>query len=314
MTNTLPLRTLIVGGANLDITGSCFARFVPGDSNPGLVKNSAGGVGRNIAANLQRLGMNCSLLTVLGDDIGQALILRSCTDAGVDTGPIIVHPTLTTGTYMAINNQLGALLAAIADMAIIDTLTPDQLALKAAYFTQADQIIIEANLPENSIQWICEQHSSKPICADGVSAAKAPRLRSVLAHLDVLKVNSEEAAAILQETGDDLALAKKLHAKGVKNVLLSQGPQGVILHNQDGTWYKSAIKGDNENDTGAGDSLFAGFVAARHLLKRPADQLEFAVACATFTLSSTASVNPKLGVHEIRQLFLSHLSKGAWCS
>ncbi|WP_320826321.1 carbohydrate kinase family protein [Reinekea sp.] len=314
MTTTRPVRTLIVGGANLDITGSCFSRFIPGDSNPGLVKNSAGGVGRNIAENLQRLGIESSLLTVLGEDIGQTLILRSCTDAGVDTSPVIIHPSLTTGTYMAINNQLGALLAAIADMGIIETLTPEQLALKKDYFTGAEQIILEANLPEDSIQWICSNNQNKSIHADGVSATKAPRLRSVLAQLDILKVNRYEAAAILQENGDDLELAQNLHQRGVKHVLLSQGPQGVILHNQAGTWHKSAIKGDNENDTGAGDSLFAGFVAARHLLSDPADQLEFAIACATFTLNSTASVNPKLGVQEIRRLFLTHLDKGAWSS
>jgi len=95
-------------------------------------------------------------------------------------------------------------------------------------------------------------------------------------------------------------------------VLLSQGPQGATLYASDGAVHKTAIKGQNENDTGAGDSLFSGFIAARHFLNSTPDQLEFAIACATFTLNSTASVNSKLSVEEIKTEFLSHLDKSAW--
>lgn len=107
-------KILVVGGANLDITGSCFNRLIPGDSNPGIIKNSAGGVGRNIAENLQRLHIETSLLSIIGRDFGGSLILQHCNDTGIDTSAIFEHETLSTGTYMAINNQIG--LAAGSDI------------------------------------------------------------------------------------------------------------------------------------------------------------------------------------------------------
>ena len=46
------MRVCVIGGANADIIATSFKAFVPGDSNPGTVRLTAGGVGRNIAHNL----------------------------------------------------------------------------------------------------------------------------------------------------------------------------------------------------------------------------------------------------------------------
>ena len=42
----------VVGGFNVDIGGRAFGPLISGDSNPGCVSVSLGGVGRNIAHNL----------------------------------------------------------------------------------------------------------------------------------------------------------------------------------------------------------------------------------------------------------------------
>ncbi|TCS43037.1 carbohydrate kinase family protein [Reinekea marinisedimentorum] len=305
-------KILVVGGANLDITGSCFNRLIPGDSNPGIIKNSPGGVGRNIAENLQRLGIQTSLLSIIGRDFGGSLILRYCNEAGIDTSAFFEHETLSTGTYMAINNQIGSLLAAISDMAVIDTLSPCLLEKRLSYFAAADEIILEANLSKEAIEWICQTNPRKRIHADAVSATKAVKLKPVLKHLDTLKVNREEAAAIIGSHGDDEFLAKSLFDQGVNRVLLSKGPQGCSLYSKEAIEDTAAIKGENISDTGAGDALLAGFIAAQYLLKSQKDRLQFASACATFALGSEESVNPLLSTEQIRSQFLSHLDKEAW--
>ncbi|MEI8181049.1 PfkB family carbohydrate kinase, partial [Aestuariivirga sp.] len=61
-------RVIVIGGANVDIKGRSRGSFVAGTSNPGEVTVSAGGVGRNIAENLARLGISVSLVTALGQD------------------------------------------------------------------------------------------------------------------------------------------------------------------------------------------------------------------------------------------------------
>lgn len=305
-------KMLVVGGANIDMTGSCVSRLIPGDSNPGIVKSSAGGVGRNISESLGRLGFGVNLVSAVGDDFGKKHIIESCVNAGVDTQHLIEYSEFSTGTYLAINNQLGALLAAIADMAIIDQLTPEVMATKQAVFDAHEHVVVEANLPRRTLEWIAALPSSQKLYVDAVSATKAPKLATILSSIDILKVNRDEAAAILNTQGEDIALAKALHEQGVKTVLLSQGPQGAIVFNQNGGVHKAAIKGLNASDTGAGDALFSGFIAAQQLVREVPFQLEFAIACATFTLNSRQSVNPGLSLSTIRELYLSHWSSNAW--
>ena len=60
---------VVVGGVNLDIGGRSLAKLVPEDSNPGQVRTSLGGVGRNIAHNMALLGLDVRLLTAFGDDL-----------------------------------------------------------------------------------------------------------------------------------------------------------------------------------------------------------------------------------------------------
>ena len=60
----------VVGGVNIDIGGRSDAPLVAGDSNPGRIRSSLGGVGRNIAHNLALLGAKVRLITALGADDG----------------------------------------------------------------------------------------------------------------------------------------------------------------------------------------------------------------------------------------------------
>jgi pseudouridine kinase len=309
--NSAP-KILVIGGANLDITGSCFARLIPGDSNPGIIKNSPGGVGRNIAENLQKLGIETTLLSIIGRDFGGNLILNHCKNAGINTSAFFEHETLSTGTNLAINNQIGSLVAAISDMSVIDTLTPCLLEQRQSYFNSNDELVLEANLSAETIEWICKTNADKKIHADAVSATKAVRLKTVLPHIHTLKVNRQEASAILGKNGDDDFLAKSLFDQGVKRVLLSKGPQGCSLYSKEAIEETSAIKGENISDTGAGDALLAGFIASQYILKTQKDQLQFAAACATFALGSEEAVNPMLSCEQIKTQFLSHLDKEAW--
>ena len=59
----------VIGGANIDISAKYnSAVTATGDSNQGQIFTSAGGVARNIAENLARLGSAVQLITGLGDD------------------------------------------------------------------------------------------------------------------------------------------------------------------------------------------------------------------------------------------------------
>ena len=91
---------VVVGGVNMDIGGKSFASMIPGDSNPGTVTMSVGGVGRNIAHNISLLGMDARMLSAVGADLYGEKIAASCTACGLDFSRVRTVPGASTSTYV----------------------------------------------------------------------------------------------------------------------------------------------------------------------------------------------------------------------
>ena len=51
-------KVVVIGASNVDIKGRSISAVYSRMKNPGRIKITAGGVGRNIAENLSRLGVN----------------------------------------------------------------------------------------------------------------------------------------------------------------------------------------------------------------------------------------------------------------
>ena len=71
----------VAGGMNMDIGGWPSEELVAQDSNPGRVRMSPGGVGRNIAHNMSLLGLDVRMVTAFGDDLYAQKIAASCLTA-----------------------------------------------------------------------------------------------------------------------------------------------------------------------------------------------------------------------------------------
>ena len=250
----------VIGGVNMDISGTPDAELRPGDSNPGRVTLSPGGVGRNIAENLCRLGRWVSLVTMLGGDAYADAIRGDCRNLGIDLSRSFTDPLGRTSTYLCLNERDGDLHAAISDMAICDELTPERLQPVLPDLNRGSFLIADANLPEKTLAWIAE-NVTIPIAADPVSVAKAPRLRPLLSRLAFLKPNLAEAEILtgltFRESGSLSRLADALHGLGISRVFLSLGAQGVWADDgREGAMIPCA-PGSVVNTTGCGDAFVA---------------------------------------------------------
>ena len=189
--HTAPYVT-VVGGVNMDIGGRPAAVPVMQDSNPGTVGMSLGGVGRNIAHNLSLLGVDTRMLTVFGDDLYAQKIAASCGELGIDISQSPVITGGRTSTYLFITDEQGDMMLAVSDMDIYRHLTPQMLAQRQKLLCNSQVIVVDTNIPADSIAWLAE-HAGVPIFADPVSTAKAEKLRPVLGKLHTLKPNRIEA-------------------------------------------------------------------------------------------------------------------------
>ena len=108
----------------MDITATSAKAFRVGDSNPGSVVVSWGGVARNIAHNLTLLGDQVELLTIFGGGLFGPVIAASCKELGIGISHSEIAEEGTNSFFVSINNADGELVGGVADMNATEGMTP----------------------------------------------------------------------------------------------------------------------------------------------------------------------------------------------
>jgi pseudouridine kinase len=295
---------VLVGGANMDIAAHTHLDLVPADSTPGQIQCAPGGVARNVAENLARLGHDCHLVSLVGDDVFGKSLLEATQAAGVKVAALGTQAAQRTATYLSLHGPDGDMAVAINDMAILDGLTPDHLQTHWALLQRAACVVLDCNLTPAALAWLLTQACVAPVFVDAVSVAKCLRIMPWLTHIHTLKVNRLEAQALtglpVQSVDEACLAAVHLHQSGVRHVVISLGAQGVCWCDAQGaTGHRAARPMRVVNTSGAGDALLAGLVHVHQnglyqTVQPMARAVEFAMGCAELTLASPFANAPQL--------------------
>ena len=294
---------VVVGGVNMDIGGISHAQLVSADSNPGRVRISLGGVGRNIAHNMALMGLDVRMVTVLGGDFYAQKIVSTCGEMGIDISRSLRVADAITSTYLFISGPDGDMKLAISDMDIYSHLTPAFLASKLSLFNNAKLLVVDTNIPAESIAWLVE-HVEVPVFADPVSTAKAEKLRPVLGKLHTIKPNRIEAELLSGVSiTDERSLcraANVLLKTGLQQVFISLGAGGVFAANQDRGLHLPSIPGPMVNATGCGDAFMAALAWA-YMEGMDLEQSAYAgLAASSIALEGSETINPEMSVDAIK--------------
>lgn len=287
----------VVGGVNVDIGGRPEAALVARDSNPGAVHSSLGGVGRNIAHNMALLGLDTRLLTAFGDDLNAQKLAASCGELGIDISQSPVIPGGRTSTYLFINDERGDMALAVSDMEIYRHLTPQALAQRHKLLDASQVVVIDTNIPEESIAWLAE-NCAAPLFADPVSTAKAVKLKPVLGKLHTLKPNRLEAELLSGvPITDDESLDRAADAlldTGLRRVFISLGADGVFAADHGGRVRLPCLPGSLVNATGCGDAFMAA-IAWAYLQGTDLEETARAgLAASSIAMESRETINPAM--------------------
>ena len=296
-------RVLVIGAVNVDIGGRSAAALRMQDSNPGSVTTSFGGVGRNIAHNLCLLGVETSLLTVLGDDGFAAQLRQNAQEIGLD---LSLSPTVQgerTSTYLYLLDADGDMALALSDMDIYRHMTVDFFRERIEAINRFDLVVLDANTPEESLVWLSE-HCTVPMVADPVSTVKAEKLRRVLPKLYAFKPNALEASLLtgipIEQEGDEEKAADALLALGMEQVYLSLGSRGIFAKSRSGESVRLPCpKVEVANATGGGDAMVAALTAAL-LEKKPLAAVAREAICAgAFACTAQSTIHPEMSKENI---------------
>ncbi|WP_085522730.1 carbohydrate kinase [Tuberibacillus sp. Marseille-P3662] len=229
-----------IGGANIDRKSQTLKPVQYGTSNPATVRQSSGGISRNVAENLGRLGCHVSLMTLIGDDRDGKWLLDETKRHGVDVSQCLAMNQEKTGTYTSILNDTGEMVLAVADMKVYDQFSIGFIEARWSHLASSNIIFADANLPEASLTYLINRCANEQLSlwVHTVSAPKALKLPSHLQGIDVLVATRDEVAALTEmETltiEDCKKAAEQLIQRGVKEVMITLNEQGVLWVNANG--------------------------------------------------------------------------------
>ncbi|MCF6213882.1 MAG: PfkB family carbohydrate kinase [Flavobacteriaceae bacterium] len=289
---------VVLGGANVDIVGFTDVSLVLKDSNQGRLKISMGGVGRNIAENLVRLGLNTKLISVIGDDANAQQLKSHSQQIGLDILDSLFLKNQATSVHLAIMDEHNDMALGLSAMSIFDQFSLAFIKKKQAILEKASCIVLDTNMPKVILDEVAKNYPHKKLFLDAVAGSKALRAKDTLAHLYALKVNRLEAEILsdikIKNKKSIYKIAKKLHKIGVKNLCITLGDAGVFYSNPKISGFIKPQKNTVVNTNGAGDAFMGGLIYAdlqKNSLKKSA---QFGVACATVTLGHEDNVHPQL--------------------
>lgn len=296
----------VIGGVNIDIIGFPNNNLVMNDSNPGKVKISLGGVGRNIAENLVKLGVYTKLISVIGDDTYGKIVLEESRKIGLDVEDVLVLKDQATSTYLAVLNEKGDMNVGISHMDIYDYIDIDFIKEKNHLIESSKVCVIDTNIPIEVIRYTLLNNKNTVFFLDTVSTNKALKIKDLIGYFHTIKPNKIEAemlSGVKIETAEDLDAASKYFLnKGVRRVFISLGSKGLYYNDGVNKRFIPATKTKVVNATGAGDAFVASLVYS-YINNYDIDYTaKFAMAAARLALACENTINPDMSLENIQRI------------
>lgn len=303
---------LCVGAINLDRKAAAKESVVFGTSNPVTMSESSGGVARNIADNLARLGCDVSMLSVIGDDQDGGYILSELGKVRIGAHSVRMLRGERTGTYIAVIDTNGEMTIALANMEINERVTPRLIDELWPEGHKPDLVVLDTNFPENCIAYVIERcrQESIPLYIDPVSTPKALKLPASLAGVDALLPNRDEAETIsgirIATPADCREACARIRARGARRVFITLGEQGVYASGPEGDALIPAVPVRVVDVTGAGDAFAAGLIYGIAQDLPPLEACRCGTAASALTLRTAQSVAPDLNAEQLHKLIKEH--------
>ncbi|QEK12997.1 winged helix-turn-helix transcriptional regulator [Crassaminicella thermophila] len=295
----------VIGGTNIDIQGFPSKPLILNDSNPGKVKISLGGVGRNIAENLVKLGIETKLISAIGDDLYGRKILEECKLSGIDMQHCLTLKDMPSSTYLSILDENRDLKVAISHMDIFNKITIDFIRKKFPILKNSQLVVVDTNISEEILYYLVTNLKEVNFFLDPVSTSKSRKVKDFIGYFHTIKPNKLEAEILSNikiNTRKDLEKVSYYFLnQGVKKVFISLGKEGVFYADENNKNFLSTPKINVVNATGAGDAFMSGLIYS-YLNDYSLDaSAKFAIGASILALSHENTINPTMSLENIKK-------------
>jgi pseudouridine kinase len=261
--------TVVIGTVFMDCKGFARYRYDPLGRNVGAVKFIHGGVGRNVAENLAKLGQKTAFVASVDDNALGRDIVKNLNDLGVDVSGMVKTENSGMGVWLAVMDEKGALSASISqmpDLGILEKLVDER---GDELVSQAGSVALEIDLTDDissKVLKLAEKHG-KPVYGIVGNMEVVLRNRDFLRRMACFICNDVEAGRLfganVSRLEPDDALELLIRESSVLKLppmVVTLGERGCIYYDPqtDEKGKRAAIPTKVVDSSGAGDAFFSG--------------------------------------------------------
>lgn len=291
------MKITVIGESNIDIAVKPHGELSAKGCTPSSIAFHHGGVARNIAHNLCLLGHEVQLASVFGDDDFAQSMVEECEKLGIDLSLSSQYANTKSPIFLSFNDEVGNVQSAVSDIALNSCLDLDWFRDRIDAINRYDMVVADTLLSAEALAFLID-HSLVPLFIDTVSPNRALLLTEALKQswkksVFALKCNLAEAQSMTGKQDPEETI-RLLCAKGIEEVYLTMGEDGVCFGSKKEFRQFPAIEVEVVNVTGSGDAFFAGIIHAHTLRIKGAESVGYGLKAACHNAKSEAPVNPTL--------------------
>lgn len=259
-----------------------------------------GGKGANQAAAIAKLGCEVKMLGAVGKDFSGDSAVKNLESFGIDCSAVLRADAPTGAAMITVcggDNHI------ILDAGANACVTPELIAQNADLFAWADVVVMQFEIPEESVlaaARLAKEKNALVIVNPAPVKTVDPELYSLI---DWIIPNEFEAELLVGVSPEDEGSAQHaielLRAKGCKNVILTLGKRGSAFTDGNRIASFGIYPVQVKDTTAAGDSFIGGLCAMLCEGKSIVDAVAYASAVSAITVSRNGAACSIPTAHEV---------------
>ena len=279
-------KIVVVGSTNTDFVFTAAKFPAAGETVLGSGFNTTyGGKGANQAMAARLLGANVVFISAVGDDKIGIDTKQYFNSMGIAADYIFVKDNCASGTAcILVEENSGENMIVVAPGANAK-LSPDDMVKAAPAFAEAGMVVLQAEIPIETITWVIEYAArlNIPVLLNPAPMPENGFSEQLLKHVNILTPNETEILALFPENNDIDEAARRLLDIGVETIIVTRGHLGSLCYTSGGRLTIPAHEVTAIDTVGAGDTFSAAVAAAIVEGKDLKSALEFASIAAALS-------------------------------
>jgi ribokinase len=254
-------KVLVIGSSNTDMVVKTTEFPKPGETVlGGTFLMNPGGKGANQAVAAARLGALVRFVTKIGKDIFGKQALEGFSKERLDISHVIETSEFVSGIALITVNKNGENQIVVASGSNMDLKPAD---LPDPVFHDVELVLLQLEIPMETVRYVirkCRELDIKVILNPAPAARLDGNLLQDIYLITPNEIETQRITGILAENEEQLKQAAFFfHQKGVENVIITLGREGVFLSNSTYSQRIAATEVTPVDTTAAGD-VFNGAI------------------------------------------------------